>query len=462
MRWKSLRHLSLTCMGLFMALAATSQAASEPAARYGFAPTETAAGAAFRMTLSPFGFDCNTEFKTISATVNDTSITLAFVHSQRAVTLDCKAVLMVPPTLVYPVPALKAGKYQVYAMAYPECAYNTDPNGPVCKIAVIPELIGTLAVGITPIPPKLDSAWHIRPVKTLSQKPFDLAVVSNRYGNCQSSFYGQSLSVDADRRVIHVSFGVETHIDRVCIQDVRPHGPTFSAPALKAGKYQVMVSVLPACAIPLEPNGPICMIAIQPVAAAESLTVVDENDPLRRGWFVQPVSVHANADFKLSLLNYAYHPCIFKFTHPSLVIEDKTIKARFAVERTGNEVCTADIRAGGPEFPVRGLAAGDYQVYVSTPAACLFAAAPCDIAEPMPELADTLHVLSASSLMPRSGHARNLGLNHGSGKPRLGSFSGATGMLVPGLDGAAEAKARNVLGRQLPQALTPGNGRSGQ
>lgn len=457
MSLKTLRHLSLTCMGLLLSLAATTQAASEPVTtRYGYAPTETAAGAAFRMTLSPFDFDCNTEFKTISATVTDSSVTLAFVHSQRAVTLDCKAVLMVPPTLTYPVPALKAGKYKVYALAYPECAYNTDPSKPVCKIAVIPELIGSLTVGVET--PKADSAWHVRPVRTPSQKAFELSVVNARYGSCQSSFYGQSISVDANKGVVHVSFGVQTHPDHVCIQDVRPHGPTFAAPALKAGKYQVMVSVLPACAIPAEPNGPICMIAVQPVAAAESLVVFDESNPTKDNWFVQPVSVQPNAPFQLSVLNYAYHPCAYKFTHPSLLIEGKTMRVRFAVERTGNDVCTADIRAGGPEFAVNGLTSGNYQVYVSTPAACLFAAAPCEIAEPAPELVDTLHVLSASSLMPRSGQSSR------------GVYSSASGILIPGLNGngrsglngASVGKARNVLGRQAPQALTPGNGRSGQ
>lgn len=435
------KWMTLMAMVLAMAFAPDTHALS-PLANYGFAPNETAAGSAFRMTLSPFAFDCNTEFKVIEAATTDSSVTLSFVHSQRKAPVDCRLVDMVLPTLVFKVPALKVGKYQVYAMAYPECAYNTDPNGPVCKIAVIPELIGSLAAKDTVVKP--DEAWHVQPTRTPSGKAFDLSVVNSRYGNCQTSFYGQSVHVDADKRIIHLSFGIRQNLDIVCIQDIRPHGPTFSAPALKAGAYQVMVSELPACAIPLEPNGPICLIAIQPVAAAESLVVYEANDPLRQGWFVQPVSVKPNVDFRLSVLNYAYHPCAYNFTYPSLVIEGRKIYARFAVERSGADVCTADLRAGGPTFAMSGLAPGEYQVHVSTPAPCLFAAQPCEIAEPMPLLSDTLRVLTASSLAPREA---------GSAKAyRAAGGREASLFILPGRMGTEPGKAakgRNLLGRSL-------------
>lgn len=410
--------------------------AASPALNYGFAPTETEAGADFRMTLSPSVFDCNTEFKVIGAAATDSSITLSFVHSQRKEPLDCRVVFMVPPTLEFKVPALKAGKYQVYAMAYPECAYNTDPKGPVCKIAVMPELIGSLAVKGTTKP---DEAWHLRPTKTPAAKAFDLSVVTSRYGSCHMSFYGQSVHVDADKRIIHLSFGVEQNPDIVCIQDVRPHGPTFSAPALKTGNYQVMVSELPACAIPKEPNGPICLIAVQAVAAAESLTVYEETNPSRVGWFAQPAAVKPNVDFSLSILNYAYHPCAYNFTHPSLVIEGKKIYARFAIERSGADVCTADIRAGGPTFAVKGLAPGAYQVYVSTPPTCLFLPQPCEMAEPAPALSDTLQVLSVASLAHSQIRAA---------KDRDAGYFQLPGSV--GFDAGKALKARrNLMGRTL-------------
>ncbi len=443
MRMNIFSSLIPSCLALVSSLAVFGQAASETAAeRYGYAPAESAAGAAFRMTLSPYGYDCNTGFEAIGAVTTDTSITLSFVHRRRKDTLDCRVVRMVPPVLEYKLPALRAGKYPLYAVAYPECAYNPDPNGPICKIALRPELIGAVAVGSEP--PRIDSAWHPRPVKTLSQKPFQLAVVNSLYGNCQTTFYGQTMRVDADKRVIHLSFGAETHPDRVCVQDVRPHGPTFAAPALKAGRYQVLVSQLPACAIPREPDGPVCLIHVEPVAAAESLAVQDETFVPGTGWFVQPVSVRADAGFRLSVLNYAYHPCAFDFTHASLIISGRTIRARFAVERSGNDLCTADIRAGGPEFPVAGLAAGDYQVYVSTPAACLFAPQPCDIAEPEPELVDTLHVVLDMPLA--SGAHPGIAPSLQGGKARIERSSGILGVLMPGLE-----RARlDVLGRRMP------------
>ncbi len=385
-------------VALFHLFAIPQAHATSPLAAYSYDPDQTAAGRDFRLTLSPLAFDCNTEFKVIGAAATDSSITLSYVHSERVQPLDCRVVLMAPPTLVFKVPALKAGKYQVYAMAYPECAYNTDPKGPVCKIAVIPEFVGSLVVNSTTQP---DEAWHLRPTKTPTGKAFDLSVVTSRFGSCQTTFYGKSIQIDADKRIIHLSFGAEQNTDVVCIQDLRPHGPTFSAPALKAGTYQVMVSVMPACAIPKEPNGPICLIAIQPVAAAESLTVYVEADPSRQGWFAQPAAVRPNVDFSLSILNYTYHPCAYNFTHTSLVIEGKKIYARFAIERSGADVCTADIRPGGPTFAVKGLAPGAYQVFVSTPAACLFAAQPCEMAEPAPALFDTLQVLTSSSLAHR-------------------------------------------------------------
>ncbi|MEO7424409.1 MAG: hypothetical protein ABI036_04430 [Fibrobacteria bacterium] len=405
---------------------------------YGYAPTETSAGADFRITLSPLAFDCNTEFKVIGAAANDSSITLSFVHAQRAQPLDCKVVLMLPPTLEFKVPALRAGKYKVYAMAYPECAYNTDPKGPVCKIAVIPELIGSLTANKESKP---DEAWHVRPTKTPAGKAFDFAVVTSRYGNCQTSFYGQSIQVDADKRIIHLSFGVEQNTGIVCIQDMRPYGPTFSAPALKAGNYQVLVYELPDCAIPKEPNGPVCLIAVQPVAAAESLSVSNEGDPFRYGWFAQPASVKPNVDFTLSILSYSYHPCAYNFTHPSLVIEGNKIIARFAIESSGADICTADIRAGGPSFAVKGLAPGEYQIFVATPPTCLFLPQPCEIAEPAPALFDTLQVLSVSptSLSHREVRAGK------SSDAGYSSWQGRMGFEA----GKRHDHRRNLMGRRL-------------
>ncbi len=415
---------------IFQAHAATS------VPNYDYAPSETAAGADFRMTLSPLAFDCNTEFKVIGAAATDSSISLTFVHAQRAEPLDCRVVRMIPPTLEFKVPAIKSGKYQVYAMAYPGCAFNTDPNGPVCKIAVIPELIGSLTANRGANP---DEFWHLRPTKTPAGKAFDFSVVTSRYGNCQTSFYGQTMQVDADKHIIHLSFGVEQNTGIVCIQDVRPHGPAFSAPALKAGSYQVLVYELPACAIPKEPNGPACLIAVQPVAAAESLSVFNEADPYRLGWFAQPASVKPNVDFSLSILNYAYHPCAYNFTHSSLVIEGKKIYARFAIESSGADICTADIRSGGPTFAVKGLAPGEYQIFVSTPPACLYLAQPCEMAEPAPALSDTLQVLSATSLAHREVRAAE------GGDAGYSAWLGRTGFEA----GKGRDDRRNLTGRRL-------------
>jgi hypothetical protein len=101
------------------------------------------------------------------------------------------------------------------------------------------------AAGQTGQDARAEAEWFASPVSAAAGKPFDLRILSDRYGNCQTKFEHKSLAVRDGRLV--AAFVIVTDTAVVCITDIRPHGPAFPVEALPAGRYPVDVIEIPAC-----------------------------------------------------------------------------------------------------------------------------------------------------------------------------------------------------------------------
>jgi hypothetical protein len=132
-------------------------------------------------------------------------------------------------------------------------------------MASTPELAGKLVVVDEPVPPR--KGWFLKDRVTLAAAPFSMTLLNHDYGNCQTEFTHTSLVAQDGR--IRVSFVIRQHPDRVCVTDIRPHGPTFQVQPLKTGAYPVFVSVMPGCLF----DEPRCD-DIPPAVAVDTLQVV--------------------------------------------------------------------------------------------------------------------------------------------------------------------------------------------
>jgi|GEM_PF-7055312 len=363
--------------------------ASDPV--YGYTPQRTAAARAFEMILTPPYVDCNFLYEAQGVEVGDSQITLALSTSTREAPLNCQLVDMAPPRVTYALPALKAGDYTVKVMSGPACAFAT--SGPVCDVAISPVTLGILQAVDT----AQDSAWHLKPVMAAPNRDFDLQVVNAAYDNCGFEFARTSLSVDSAAHSVSILAAVTAHPERLCLTRLSPWGPTVSVPPLPEGNYAVYVSIVPECALPTSPSEAVCKIALpKPSLAAESLWVTGTAMP--KAWFIQPDQVRPQAAFQLSVLSYAYHPCVFNFNHAQAKILGDSIWVQFTIDSSGADVCTADIRPGGPTFAMTGLPTGRYPVLLSIIPGCTYSDAPCPIGLPAPQVIDTLMVSEAAAI----------------------------------------------------------------
>jgi hypothetical protein len=105
--------------------------------------------------------------------------------------------------------------------------------------------------------------WFLKQREVKAGAPFALNVVNNDYGNCNTGFDRTSLVVQDN--ALSVSFVIVDYPERVCLTDIRPHGPSFTVNALKPGRYPLFVNVLPACLF----SEPRCLI-LPPATPAEA------------------------------------------------------------------------------------------------------------------------------------------------------------------------------------------------
>ena len=218
-------------------------------------PTQTAAGKEFSLELLSYQFNCANTFDMLASSVDGNTISLTFLDHMK-VGIMCPAIYK-PYGPTYKMAALSAGTYKVKAYRLPACAAQGCAMAPVAVDA------GTLTV----LGSVMREGWFLNPRTVSPNLPFALKLFNFKYGNCQTSFSHQSISVQNGE--IWASFLAENHPDNVCIQNVVPYGPTFDMDAMKPGDYPVRVTELLACQV----TAPFCPIARLIPPPSDTLTV---------------------------------------------------------------------------------------------------------------------------------------------------------------------------------------------
>lgn len=235
--------------------------ALDPVISYVIDPAQVAAGQDFSLNLLSTYFHCNIDFTYLASRVQDGRITLTYLDKANPVRLCLDDKGLYGPA--YKMTALKAGTYEVWAERLPACVEQG------CKILPIPVLAGKLVVAEGPYARK---GWFLKNREVKAGAAFNMGVVSNDYGSCNTEFANTSLVVQDNQ--IRVSFSIKSIPDRVCIVDIRPHGPTFQVQALKAGRYPLFVQVMPACLF----TEPRCeLIDIPPIPVPVDTLIVSQS-----------------------------------------------------------------------------------------------------------------------------------------------------------------------------------------
>jgi hypothetical protein len=309
------------------------------------------------------------------------------------------------PTFV--MPALAAGKYEVWATDVPECVYSG------CKIAVTPVSAGTLDVR-DPAEP----AYTFTPASAPAGQGFDLHLLS--YGfNCATLY--ENLVVHLAGEMITLAFTTREQTDVACPAIYMPYGPTFKMPALPAGNYQVRV----------DRN-----MLNMPVTATGSLRIT--GSVRRTGWYLKQNKVPPDASFQMQLWQDSLAVCT-SFSNQNAVVSASAIHASFLVQP--GKCSQLSPEPTGPLFIMPALKTGIYPVYVTELLPCEVGMPMCVVDREQPSPSDTLVV--AQSLAVRMSALR-------AGAPKTELLGNTAYFALPeGPAGAWRAELMTLDGRVL-------------
>lgn len=342
-------------------------------------PNPAPANKAFQMLLQGVAANCYTTFTRESVMVSGARIDLRYTSVSSGVVYDqnsavCpmadagpSAASLLASMPVFSMPALKAGKYEVWATLMPECLYSE----PSCKIAVRPDSVGILTVqGDVPM------TYMLNPAATPAGKAFALQLLS--YGfTCATAF--DQLSAVVSDGVITLSFS-DQELPKGCMDAYNPYGPTFQMPALKAGSYKVKVNRL------------------QLNAVVDAGVLLVTGATAHTDWYLKEHTVAADKAFAMQLLRDDIGNCQTAFSHESVSVVSGALYASFVMESHPERVCVMDLRPFGPSFSVPALKAGIYPVYPEELAACQVAQPPCYPPVKAPVATDTLVVTKTAAI----------------------------------------------------------------
>jgi hypothetical protein len=218
-------------------------------APYTLNPDSAAAGKSFDLQLLSYRFNCATTYSHKSVKVEGKKATLSFLPTEHPEAF-CPAVYM-PYGPAFAMAPLAAGYYDVYARKLAPCM--TDSVA-ACEMEPVPEFAGVLSVGIT-----TRRGWFLQPGQVPPNQDFTLRLLNDAYGNCQTSFSREV--IELRNGALHASFVIEQHPERVCVTDIRPHGPSFAVKGLPAGKYPVYANPQNPCRFDAEKP---CLTASSP------------------------------------------------------------------------------------------------------------------------------------------------------------------------------------------------------
>ncbi len=244
--------------------------------------------------------------------------------------------------------------------------------------------------------------YSITPKKGVEGQVISLKLsASNGVFNCQSSFPLKEVKINRNTitlRYIHENPGGP------CILLLDPYNspdPIFELPKLKAGKYLVSRNLTYKCL--QEP--PYCRIA-ETIELVDTLVIYSETDYSGDFWYFNPTQVKENTPFTLSLLNPKMGDCNDIFSNQSISYDKKNISLSFVAHKT-KRLCIVDNHPHGPQFEMKGLAKGDYNVFATNLPSCAVCAPKadpciiCDIAV-APLYVGTLHSGSFVSALNHS------------------------------------------------------------
>jgi len=341
-------------------------------------PNPVQAGQSFWLYLQGLATaDCYATFAHESVSVVGKRINLRYTTQRIIYTPDAPATPRCPmpvamadttviPTPVTPnlptflMPALMAGKYEVWASDVPACLLAT----PTCTIAEpAPVSAGTLEVQT-----QAEPAFTFSPLSSPAGKGFDLHLLS--YGFTCATLY-DSLAVKVVGDVITLSFLFREPPLIACPAIYAPYGPTFKIPALATGTYQVRVDA------GLR-NAPVALGNLQITAAAA-----------RKDWYLKQRTVPPDAGFQLQILRDSLAACT-NFSNLNAVASAGGINLYF-LRQTGKCALISQDPIG-PQFTMPALKAGRYPVYVTELLPCEVAQPACAVDRVMPMASDTLFV----------------------------------------------------------------------
>lgn len=228
-----------TCLLLAFALASLA-GAEAGASRSWFSPTRAVASPGAGMALIPGfrvlnnAYTCADSFANVQASLSGNRLTLAY----RAVRPGSGPVVC-PGILAdygpaFRLPALGPGYYEVH-----EQVWTCPPDAPLCEMPA-PVHLGLLAVSDG------HGGWDMRPDSVDPARPFSLQLLDPAYGNCFVGFPDTAVTVSGPG-LLTLSFSVEYFSARLCLVDIRPHGPAYAMPGLPSGRYPVQIVERPAC-----------------------------------------------------------------------------------------------------------------------------------------------------------------------------------------------------------------------
>ncbi len=366
----------------------TIQSQTIPPQAYSVSPNPAPAAVAFKLSLIGGTWNSAATFSRESVLVTGSRIDLSFVVRQiifmdppiwiknSPVVDTLFAVPVVAP--IFSMPALKAGKYEVWATQMYECLYAKPP----CEMAVTPKYAGVLEVS-----PAGAISYSINPTKTLPGKDFNLNLLSYQF-NCAVTYDMLATAVNGNN--ISLTFlDHEAPVGSICPAIYMPYGPKFNMAALKAGTYTVTAYRLPACAA----QG--CKIAPTPGDAG---TLVVEDVTTKTGWFLKNNQVPGNSAFSMQVLNNQFGNCQTSFSNQTVSVMNGAIYTRFFPVVDPNRVCIVNIVPWGPSFDMAALKPGKYPLYVTQLPACLVTPPFCKIPE-IPVLSDTLTVTGTTGML---------------------------------------------------------------
>ncbi len=198
--------------------------------------------------LSSSYHNCGMAFENKSVDVDGLNIRLGFTSIETPV--QCITNIS-PWGPVFDIPALKKGRYKVFATDIPDCV-NSDP---ACTMAILePEAIGTLTVDDNKV--VLDD-FNISPEQTAANQAFEISVSSHSI-SCNVVFSNQNVTADEDKIILQYDFVLTR---KACPDVYQPYGTTFKVSALEPGNYSLFMKPATDCQI----DSPGCFDAQKPI-----------------------------------------------------------------------------------------------------------------------------------------------------------------------------------------------------